>query len=58
MTVAFVTYKFADNIRRVGPMPMEAADSMAKEVCRKPMVTEVLVEEWVCLKTRKVEPGP
>jgi hypothetical protein len=54
-TVAFVTYKFGDNMRRVGPVDLEKAETMAREVSRKPMVTEVYVEEWVCLRTRKVE---
>jgi hypothetical protein len=54
-TVAFVTYRFAELDRRVGPMSLESADSMAKEVSRKPMVSAVAVEEWVCLRTRKIE---
>ena len=53
--VAFVTYKFADNARRVGPMDLEKAETTAKEVARRPMVTDVVIEEWVCLRIRKIE---
>lgn len=54
-TVAFYTYKFAGGDRRIGPMPLEQAETAAKEVARKPMVTDVVLEEWVCLRTRKIE---
>ena len=54
MTVAFVTYSYFDNVRRVGPMPLEPAEAFAAEVARRPHVTQVKLEEWACLKVREV----
>lgn len=54
-TVAFYTYKFAGGDRRIGPMTLEQAETAAKDISRKPMISDVVVEEWVCLRTRKIE---
>lgn len=54
-TVAYVTYRFGGLDRRVGPLDMEKAQTMAKEVSRKPMVSSVAIEEWALLRTTKVE---
>ncbi len=53
-TVAFVTYLFQSNPRRVGPMPEEAAQAFAKEIARRKDVTAVRLEEWMCVKTKEV----
>ena len=53
MTVAFVAYSYFDNIRRVGPMPLEAAEAFAAEVARREHVRQVKLEEWACLKVRE-----
>lgn len=51
--VAFVTYLFQGQIRRVGPMPYEPAETFAKELCRRPNVTGVRLEEWACVNSRE-----
>jgi len=53
-TVAFVTYKASGIDRRVGPLPKEQAESMAKELSRQTLVQDVCLEEWVCLKVTSV----
>lgn len=53
-TVAFVTYKSGGVTRRVGPIELEAAGSLAKELGRKPTVSEVLLEEWALLTVKSV----
>ena len=54
MTVAFVSYKFFDNVRRVGPMPTEAAEPYAREVARREKVTEVRLEKWACVQVVEI----
>ena len=51
-TVAFVTYKSGGVTRRVGPMELESAGSLAKELGRRETVTEVLMEEWALLTVK------
>ena len=53
MTVAFVTYKYFDHVRRVGPMPLEAAETFAAEAARKEHVHNVRLEEWASVKVRE-----
>lgn len=48
-TVTFVVYLIKGQVRRVGPLPIEAAEAFAKEVARKPYITKVGVEKWACV---------
>lgn len=52
-TVAFVTYLFQGQSRRVGPMPYEPAESFAKELTRRQGVTAVRLEEWMCVNSKE-----
>jgi hypothetical protein len=52
-TVAFVTYLFQDQVRRVGPMPEEAAEPFAKELARKEKITGVRLEQWMCVNSKE-----
>jgi hypothetical protein len=52
-TVAFVTYLFQSQVRRVGPMPYEPAESFAKELTRRQGVTGVRLEEWMCVNSKE-----
>lgn len=54
-TVAFVTYRFATGIRRVGPLPLEAAETCAKEFSRKKDIQDVRLEEWACVSIKDVK---
>jgi hypothetical protein len=49
-TVSFVTYKSGGLDRRVGPLPQEQALTMAKELTRSALVSEVRLEEWTCTR--------
>ena len=51
-TVAFVTYKSGGVSRRVGPLELEAAGSLAKELGRRETVSEVLLEVWALLTVK------
>ncbi len=51
-TVAFVTYLFQSQVRRVGPMPYEPAEAFAKELCRRQGVTGVRLEQWMCVNSK------
>ncbi len=51
-TVAFVTYLFQSQVRRVGPMPYEPAETFAKELSRKAGVTQVRLEQWMCVDSK------
>ena len=53
-TVAFVTYKSGGVDRRVGPLPKEQAEPLAKEWARNVNVTEVRLEEWACLRVTAI----
>jgi hypothetical protein len=52
-SVAFVTYSFQSSLRRVGPMPMEPAETFAKELCRRAGVTGVRLETWMCVNSQE-----
>lgn len=52
-TVAFVTYLFQSHVRRVGPMPEEAAEAFAREVSRRKEVTGVRLEQWMCVNSKE-----
>ncbi len=52
-TVAFVTYLAKGQLRRVGPMPLEAAESFAKELARKPDIHAVRLEKWACVDSQE-----
>lgn len=52
-TVAFVTYLFQGQVRRVGPMPYEPAETFAKEVARRSGVTGVRLEKWMCVDSEE-----
>ena len=52
-TVAFVTYLFKDTVRRVGPMPEEAAESFARECARREHITGVRLEQWMCVNSKE-----
>lgn len=52
-TVAFVTYLFQSNPRRVGPMPYEPAEAFAKELTRRPEVSGVRLETWMCVDSKE-----
>lgn len=53
-TVAFVAYLFQGQVRRVGPLPLEAAESLAKEVSRRPGCTKVSLEKWGCISVEQL----
>lgn len=53
-TVAFVSYEFAGQVRRVGPLEMEPAQCFAKEIARKPGAKQVRLEEWAVLSVKEV----
>ncbi len=52
-TVSFVTYLAKDQLRRVGPMPFEAAETFAKELARKPEIHAVRLEKWACVDSQE-----
>jgi len=52
-TVAFVTYLFQGQVRRVGPMPEEPAECFAKEVARRKDVTGTRLELWRCVDSKE-----
>jgi hypothetical protein len=52
-TVAFVTYLFQGQVRRVGPMPYEPAEAYAKELSRRAHVSGVRVEQWMCVNSKE-----
>lgn len=52
-TVAFVTYLFQGQVRRVGPMPYEPAETFAKEVARRNGVTGTRLEKWMCVDSEE-----
>ena len=54
-TVAFVTYKSGSVQRRLGPMELEAAGTLAKELSRKPSIGDVRLEEWALLTVKHFE---
>lgn len=54
-TVAFVTYEFAGQVRRVGPLEAEPAETFAKELARSGGTKDVTVERWGLIEARKVE---
>ena len=49
-TVAFVTYKVNNCERRVGPIALEMATPMAKNLTRNHLVSEVVLEEWALVR--------
>ena len=53
-TVAFVSYEFSGQVRRVGPLDAESANTFAKEVSRKPGVKQVRLEAWACVDVKEV----
>ena len=53
-TVAFVTYRFGTGIRRIGPMPMESAETCAKELTKRDQLFDVRLEEWSCSAIRDI----
>lgn len=53
ITVAFVTYLFRDQVRRAGPMPLEAAEAFAKDVSRRPEVSGTRLEKWACVDAKE-----
>ena len=55
-TVAFVTYKSGGIDRRIGPLELEAAGCLAKELGRKPTVSQVRLEEWALLTVKSFGP--
>lgn len=55
-TVAFVSYEFAGQVRRVGPLEMEPAACFAKELSRRKDVKQVRLEEWAVLSVKEVRP--
>jgi hypothetical protein len=50
VTVAFVTYLFNGQVRRVGPVELREAQSLAKEWARRVEASNVKVEEWTCTR--------
>lgn len=54
-TVAFVTYRFATGIRRIGPMSLEAAEVCAKDLRGREQLSDVRLEEWACVTVRDVK---
>lgn len=54
-TVAFVSYQFLGQDRRIGPMDWAAAESVAKEYARRHGMTDVAIEVWTCTGVKKVE---
>lgn len=55
-TVAFVTYKSGGIDRRIGPLELEAAGGLAKELGRKPTISQVRLEEWALLTVKSFGP--
>ncbi len=53
-TVAFVSYEFSGQVRRVGPLEFEPAQTFAKELSRKAGVKQVRLEEWAVLSVSEV----
>lgn len=53
-TVAFVSYEFAGNVRRVGPLELREAAALAKELARRKNTTQVRLEEWAVLSVKEV----
>ena len=52
--MAFVTYRFGTGIRRIGPMPMESAETCAKELTKRDQLFDVRLEEWSCSAIRDI----
>ncbi len=52
-TVTFVTYLFQGQVRRVGPMPEEAGEALAREVVRRDSVSGVRLEQWMCVNSKE-----
>ncbi len=52
-TVAFVTYSLQSLSRRVGPMPFEPAEAFAKELSRRPGISNVRLETWMCVDSKE-----
>jgi len=52
-TVAFVTYMFQGQVRRVGPMPQEPAETFAKDMSRRKGITGVRLEQWMCVNSKE-----
>lgn len=53
-TVAFVSYEFAGQVRRVGPLELREADCLSKEMARRSDVKQVRLEEWAVLSVKEV----
>lgn len=53
ITVSFVTYLYQGVLRRVGPMPLEAAETFTKELARKPEIHAVRLEKWACVDSQE-----
>ncbi len=53
ITVTFVTYLFQSQVRRVGPMPMEAGEAFAKDLARREQVSGVRLEKWACVDSQE-----
>lgn len=54
-TVAFVTYRYATGLRRIGPMSLELAQPCAKDLAKRDGVADVRLEEWACATVRDVK---
>lgn len=54
-SVAFVSYEFAGNVRRVGPLELREAAALAKELARRKNTTQVRLEEWAVLSVKEVK---
>ncbi len=52
-TVAFVTYYYRDQLRRVGPMTYEPAESFARELQTKPDIDRIRLEKWMCVDSQE-----
>lgn len=58
-TVAFISYRSSNLDRRIGPVSLESASTMARELARVAHVSEVKLEEWTCTRVTPVAPaGP
>ena len=53
-TVAFVTYSYQGERRRVGPVELESAETLAREFSRRQGVKDVLVEEWARFRVEEI----
>jgi hypothetical protein len=54
-TVAFVSYEFAGQVRRVGPLELREAGTFAKEIARNECVKQVRLEEWAVLSVKEIK---